>query len=464
MEQLSALDASFLYSEQPHAPSNAASIWIYDPSELPGGRVRFDDLLRHVQAHLHLVPPFRRKLARVPGGLYRPWWQDDGHFDLEYHVRHIALPSPGDWRQFCDQAARLQARPLDLTRPLWELYMIEGLDGIEDVPPGSFALMLTFHHAAIDGKASIAITDLLHTTSPGVKPPPEEPPWMPEAEASGWELLARSTLQAGVGPLRSIRNIRPLPPGLNRPLRTPPQDSFVMAPPTRFNGRISPHRVLDARFFDFEEVRRARTAVPGATVNDVALAVFGGALRQYLGSVGELPVTTMRAMTPVSVRDETAGSQMGNRLSAMVVSLATDVADPLERLAAVTSSTKAAKELSKAAGAQDASDLLDIVPAGLLGTGIRLANAFGRFGTASMVNTVVSNVAGPREPKYLLGARMVRSTGTGPVADGMGLINYVTTYTNQAMFGFTACRAMMPDPERYAKRIEQSFEELVDHA
>ena len=162
MQQLSGQDASFIYSERPHAPTHITSISIYDPSTAPGGPVTFKGILGHLEARLHLARAFRQKLVRVPADLDHPYWVEDADFDLEYHVRHIALPKPGDWRQFCIQAARLHARPLDLSQPLWEMYVIEGLDNVEGVPPGSFAFVLKIHHAAVDGKSGIEMITAIH--------------------------------------------------------------------------------------------------------------------------------------------------------------------------------------------------------------------------------------------------------------------------------------------------------------
>ncbi len=200
MQQLSGLDASFVYSESAHAPTHVTSILIYDQSTAPKGEVTFKGILEHIEQRLHLAHAFRRRLVRVPFDLDHPYWIEDGEFDLEYHVRHIALPKPGDWRQFCIQTARLHARPLDLARPLWEMYVIEGLDGVEGVPKGSFGVVLKVHHAAIDGMAGVELITAIQDQTPdaGPPPPPAEP-WAPErvptvgraAVASGGEQPAR---------------------------------------------------------------------------------------------------------------------------------------------------------------------------------------------------------------------------------------------------------------------------------
>jgi WS/DGAT/MGAT family acyltransferase len=240
--------------------------------------------------------------------------------------------------------------------------------------------------------------------------------------------------------------------------------TFAAVPTTRFNAPITPQRVLDTCFVELDALKAARKAVEGATVNDVALTIFGGALRTYLGEIGELPTASLRAMTPVALRTAAGGNEIGNRLSAMVVSLASDVEDPLARLEAVTASTRAAKATAEAMGPSDMSELLGFVPTAMISPGARLASRMSRLGLPGPFNTVVSNVAGSPEVLYLAGAKLVRSTGGGPVVDGLGLINYMTSYAGTAAFGFTACREQLPDPERYTDAILRAFDALCGSA
>jgi diacylglycerol O-acyltransferase / wax synthase len=464
MQQLSGQDASFIYTERSHAPTHITSIGIYDQSTAPNGVVTFKGILEQLEHRLHLARAFRQKLVRVPGDLDHPWWVEDAEFDLEYHVRHIALPKPGDWRQFCIQTARLHARPLDLSRPLWELYVVEGLDHVEGVPPGAFGVVLKVHHAAVDGKSGVEMITAMQSQAPDeAPPPPPDVPWQPEQDPSSWQLSSRAWANAFTVPGRSARLAGKLVPGLGRAARLQRgQDgaSLGIAPATRFNGPVTPHRVIDACFFQFADLKPMRNTVPGSTVNDVALAILGGALRQYLSDAGELPEAPLRAMTPVSVRTEAEKGDLGNQVSAMVVSLATNVADPVERLAAVHASTKSSKELTAAVGARTLTDLSQLAPGALIGLGSRLSGQFARRGLTRAVNTVVTNVPGPRQPLYFAGAELIRSYGAGPVVDGMGLINIVTSYEKQFVLSFTGDRGMMPDPGHYADCIRASFDAL----
>ena len=207
MKQLSPTDGWQLFLETPNAPNQVAALGIYDPSTALSGRVTFKDVLRHVERRLYLAPPFRRTLVKVPLGLDEPYWIEDARFDLEYHVRHSALPRPGSWRQLAAQAARLHSQPLDLSRPPWEIYMIEGVDGIDGVPSGSFAVLIKLHHAAIDGIAGNQLITAIHDHSPELDETEFDDPWQPEAVPSDWQLLALAGLHNLLLPVRIGRVI-----------------------------------------------------------------------------------------------------------------------------------------------------------------------------------------------------------------------------------------------------------------
>src|SRR4051794_31251893 len=205
MKQLSGMDASFVYFETPNAPGHIFSVWIYDQSSAPGGKITFKQILDHVGRRLHVSRTFRQRLVEVPLGLDHPYWIEDPDFDLEYHVRHIALPRPGDWRQFCIQVARLHSRPLDRGRPLWEMYVIEGLDNVAGLPAGSFAIMTKIHHAAVDGVTLLEITSALNETPPHTPAPEPATQWRPEREPTSLELLSRAALNGASRPMRLVR-------------------------------------------------------------------------------------------------------------------------------------------------------------------------------------------------------------------------------------------------------------------
>jgi WS/DGAT/MGAT family acyltransferase len=466
MEQLSAQDASFVYLETPHTPMHIGSVGIYDPSTAPGGFVRFKDILRFIESRLQGARSFRQRLVRVPFDVDHPYWIEDPEFDLEFHVRHIALPKPGDWRQLCIQVARLHSRPMDLTKPLWEFTVVEGLDNIPGLPPGCFALVSKVHHAAIDGMSGVEMSAAVHDLDPSMTAPPKPDTWKPENMPRVAELLTRSYFNNLLQPMRIAETIGRSLPGMARLAVQAGKGDVSLkntrpAPKTRFNGKVSAHRVWDAVPYKLAEVRAVKDVIPGATVNDVILTVVGGALRTYLLDKGELPGETLTAMAPISVRQEGEKAALGNLVSAMVVGLGTHVADPLERLRFVHQEAVNSKAMTNAVGAKNLADYSQLIPAGLAGLGARL---YTRIGAANMhapaFNCVVTNIPGPRVPLYFCGAKMLAMYGTAPVFDSMGLINPVYSYGDTIAVSFTADRDMLPDPDNYAAALRQSFEDL----
>lgn len=465
MQQLSGMDASFLYFETGNAPTHIGSFAIYDQSTAPGGRVTFKGILGNVERRLHLARCFRQRLVKVPLDADHPYWIEDPDFDLEFHVRHIALPQPGDWRQLCIQTARIHARPLDLSRPLWEIYVIEGLNHVDGVPPDSFAVLTKIHHAAIDGVSGAELTAALHDTRPDAEPPPPDEEWRPERVPSFLELAARTAANNIRQPFRFARVMSQTIPPIARVLRSDSSEEVEAAGPvprTRFNGTVSPHRVVEGRVFSLEGIRDIRKRVPGATVNDVVLTVCSGALRRYLQHHGELPHESLVAMAPISVRSDEQRGSAGNQISAMAVTLFTQVADPLERLAKVQRGTQGSKATAEALGARTMTDITQVLPGSLSGLAARL---YSRLGLANRVkpflNTVITNVPGPQLPLYFTGAKMVGLYGMGPVMDGMGLIHPVFSFSGRISISVTACRGQMPDPSFYAECLQASFDELL---
>ncbi|WP_293989009.1 wax ester/triacylglycerol synthase family O-acyltransferase [Sphingomonas sp.] len=466
MQQLSAMDASFVYMETPHTPMHIGSVGIYDPSTAPGGFVRFKDILSFIEQRLPGARSFRQRLVRVPFDVDHPYWIEDPEFDIEFHVRHIALPKPGDWRQLCIQVARLHSRPMDLTKPLWEFTVVEGLDNIPGLPPGCFALVSKVHHAAIDGMSGVEMSAAVHDLDASMKPPEKPDDWAPENMPRVADLLTRSYFNNLLQPMRIAETIgRSLPGMAKLAVQAGKGDVSLKntrpAPKTRFNGKVSAHRVWDAVPFKLAEVRAIKEAVEGATVNDVIIAVVGGALRSYLKGKGELPKETLTAMAPISVRQEGEKAALGNLVSAMVIGLGTQIEDPLERLRFVHDDAVNSKAMTNAVGAKTLADYSKLIPSGLAGLGARL---YTRVGAANMhapaFNCVVTNVPGSRVPLYFAGARMVAMYGTAPVFDSMGLINPVYSYGDTIAVSFTADRDMLPDPDVYADALRSSFEAL----
>ena len=471
MEQLQGMDASFVAMETPSSPMHIGSILIYDPSTAPGGFVRFKDILRFYEERMRFSKTMRQKLVKVPFNVDYPYWVEDADFDLEYHVRHVALPSPGDWRQLNIQAARVFARPLDLSRPPWEMTVVEGLDNVPGIPKGSYAIVSKVHHSAIDGMSGIDLMQALHTPTPSVAPPNEPDNWKGEKYPNRVGMFAKGYVRAWLNPIRQMGVSAQAVPGIYRAAKGMIKGEFglkaaIEAPKTRFNTKISPHRVVDGRIFELSHIKALRSLVEGAKVNDVMLTIIGGGLNKYLTHHNDLPKTTMTAMAPISVRSEGEKNSMGNQVSAMIAPLGTHISDPKARMEYVFDQTSRSKEMTSALGARQMTEASKVSPALFMALGAQL---YSRLGVANymarpVINTVVTNVPGPPVPIYQAGAKLVSMQGLLCLLDGMALGHVVQSYVKEATITFTADRDVMTDPEFYAQCIWESFEEMAELA
>jgi diacylglycerol O-acyltransferase / wax synthase len=467
MQQLSGQDASFVYMETANTPMHIGSVGIYDPSTAPNGFVRFKDILEFIGDRLGGAKSFRERLVRVPFDLDHPYWIQDPDFDIEYHVRHIALPAPGDWRQLCIQVARLHSRPMDLTKPLWEFNIVEGLDNIEGLPKGCFALVAKVHHAAIDGMSGVEMSAAVHDLSPDKSNRFPDTDWKADDKPGIADLLISGYFNALRQPQKYLETVARSVPGMARLASELTKGELSIAgasvpPKTRFNAKVSSHRVFDGVPFPLSDVRAIKEALPGATVNDAILAIIGGGLRHYLLATGDLPDQSMTAMAPISVRQEGEKAALGNLVSAMVVSLGTHIADPIERLTHIHNDAVNSKGLTNAVGARTLTDYSQLIPSGLAGLGARLYTRLGVANAmAPVFNVVATNVPGSRVPLYFCGAKMIKMYGLGPIFDSMGLINTIYSYVDEIAISFTCDRDMMPDPQEYAKALQTSFDELL---
>jgi WS/DGAT/MGAT family acyltransferase len=478
MKQLSGADSMFLQFERGNNFMHVASLAIYDPSTAPGGGVRFKDVLRFFASRLEQFPQFRRRLVTVPLALDRPYWIEDSGFDVEFHVRHIALPHPGDWRQLCIQVARLHSRPLDRSKPLWEAYVIEGLHNVPGVPPGSFALYCKMHHAIIDGESGTELLKALHSLSP-------EPIFDDGAELGGFtadreprlpELYSRALVNnlerlpslarfsfdtarrlAGVG-AGAVGGLAGIGANLLPQLRTLLSGDLSplvskLPPQTRFSGSVSAHRVFEAVGLPFADFKAIRAAVEGATLNDIFLGIVGGALNKYLGAKGELPDSSMIAMVPMTLRGADKGGDRGNQVGFTLMPVYSEVSDPIERLQAISESSVTSKRVTDAVGKELARDLLEHLPPPVSETLLRNVKLPG-------VGLIVSNVRGPDVPLYMAGARLVNYSPISIAIDGMGLNVTGFSYAGTMWICAVSCREMLPDPAFFAECLRASFGEL----
>lgn len=465
MKQLSPVDSIFVYNERLNAPLHISPITIYDPRTAKNGVVSFQDVLETFSSRLQLSPVFRRKLVKVPLNLDNPYWVETQDFDLEYHVRHQALPKPGNMRQLNNLLARLHSRPLDLNRPPWEAYFIEGLDGIEGFPSGCFAMYLKIHHSAIDGATGNQIIEALHDLSPDPGHITKEDHWTAEEDPGPLALLGRSYINLLKQPTKVVTLVKHSLESLNLPAdigqKKNERADHQIREKTRFNHSVSPHRVVGSWHTRLDRIKAIKNTVADCTVNDVLLAIVSGALRHYLDAKGELPDSSLIAGVPISTRThKEVNTSGGNAVSGMRLSLRTDIADPLERLIMINADAVASKVYANAVGAQRLVDIAESIPSSIAALGMRIVSATGLGARNPVIHTIVTNVPGLQAPIYMRGAEALLWLGAGPLMDGMGLFNCINSYNGVVAIAFVSDRDMMPDPELYSACIEESFREL----
>ncbi len=466
MDQLSPQDAQFLYMESSDNLTHVTSISVLDPSTVPGGKVvRFRDILAHIETRLHMSPLFKRRLVHVPLELDFPYWVDDEHFDLEYHVRHGRLPEPGDWRQFCIHMARYHSRPLDMNRPLWEMFVVEGLDNIDWLPKGSYAIATKIHHAAVDGKSIVdffaSLADIDNKGTPAVplnmaklhRSP--QPGLLDMAVRGAWHTV-RSPIGLADAAMRSAPALYNL---AHNALSSQKQDKAPV-PDVRFNRPVSPQKVFDAKVFPLEELKAVRKAVPGSTINDVILTICGGGLRRYLQKHDELPEDSLVAWVPINARQDKSANpdSPGNKVAAMTAPVGTNVENPIERLKGIYAATQKSKAAKSGMSARIMTDLSQHVPSSTQVIASRLVLRAGM--TKRMCNLFVSNVPGPQVPLYMNGALQVGSFGMAPLVNGMGLFIATPSYNGKVTFNVTSTRDIMPDIDFFVECLEKALADL----
>jgi WS/DGAT/MGAT family acyltransferase len=462
VRQLTAVDQQFLALEDSRHYGHVGGLAILDPSTASGGELTLIDLQNLIEKRLPLVPPFRWRLNEVPFNLDYGYWIEDPEFDLEFHVREIALAPPGTDAQLAEQVARIFSRALDRSRPLWELYLIHGL------PSGRVAVMSKIHHAVIDGMSGAEILGALLDLTPEARDAPAPLP-RPGAKPSRFEMLARGLLGVPRYPLRLLGSVpRALPnvdevpslggiPGLNRVGRALGTAQRVLGrggvvgrldltpPRTSFNGRVSAHRRFAFGRLSLQTVKDIKNA-HGYTVNDVVVSICAGAVRRWLEEHDELPNEPLVAQIPVSVRSEEQRGTFGNRILLMTAPLYTDVNDPVERLRLTHDALMEMKERHRALPADLLQDANQFIPPALFSRAARLTFTLSASKRSHPAwNLVVSNVPGPQFPLYMAGARLEAQYPISVVTDGMGLNITVMSYCGQLHFGIVADREQMPD-------------------
>jgi WS/DGAT/MGAT family acyltransferase len=425
------------------------------------------------------MPLMRQRLVEVPLGLGRPYWADDPHFDIEFHLRELALPAPGNREQLGEQVARIHARPLDRSRPLWEAYVITGL------ADGKAAFYTKVHHAAIDGVSGEEILETIMDVTPEPRVvPPEDEPFVPRRLPSTVGLLSRGVRSLALNPVEILRTVPKslgyldeLPGAANFPgahllsatagtvgrvlgQARHPGGRDLHAPRTPFNGPITAHRRFSYGSVPLEDVKRVKAALD-MTVNDVVMTLTAAALRRWLLDHDALPGSPLVVAVPASIRLEEEGGAYGNQVSVMVAALPTQIADPVERAHATRDAMRDAKQHFEAQPASLVQDLSTVIPTAMSGL---FARALFRLATVPGVlfNLFVSNVPGPQLPLYVAGARAEGLYPVSAVTDWTGGLNITLfSYDGHLDFGLIACREMVPDVWNLVGYLQDALEELL---
>jgi diacylglycerol O-acyltransferase len=455
-DRLTGLDSSFLHLERGPAHMHVASTTLFD-----GPAPDYVELRDHIASRLHLVPRFRQKLAFVPLGQGRPRWIDDPHFNIEYHLRHTALPPPGGEDRLRTLAARIFSQRLDRSKPLWEMWLVDGVAG------DRFALVTKSHHCLVDGVSGVDITTVLFDASAEAEPLGEPPPWTPEPEPSGAQLLGEALVERATTPGEIVRGVRAVLRGPRQVARAAVDaleaaGTFARAglgaPSSPFNVEIGPYRRFATVRADLDEIKRIKNEA-GGTVNDVVLAVVSGALGTYLRGRGHSTHDLeLRAMVPISVRTADERGALGNRVSSFMAPLPVGVSDPIERLHAVSRTMGDLKQSKQAVGATLLTELTDFAPPTITGQAARLQSRQRFF------NLVVTNVPGPQFGLYLMGRRLEAIFPMVPLAKRQAVCFGIMSYDGQVNFGLIGDYDAMADLEVLAGDLEAALEELSEAA
>jgi WS/DGAT/MGAT family acyltransferase len=464
MKRLSGLDATFLYLETPEMHMHVIGVLLLDTTTMAGG-YSFDKVRKMVEDRIHLMPSFRRRLVTVPFGLGHPVWIDDPAFDVENHLMRIGAPPPGDQRALAEVAGEIASRQLDRSRPLWEMWVVEGLEG------GQAAIVTKMHHATIDGASGADVMVQLLDLTPEVadKPKPDRP-FLGERKPGDLQLLASALMTQLANPVRiagamgrAAGNAAKMVRAMTRRGDTPTAAPFL-APRLRMSGALTPHRSVafgQASLDDLKEIKNAF----GAKVNDVVLAIATHALRSYLQSIDELPDKPLVAACPISVRKEGVERDSANQVSNMLVPLPVQMESPASQLEFIIEATKRSKELANAIGAETLMDWAEFLAPRLFTTAMRVYSG-SRLPDLHppALNCIVSNVPGPPVPLYTAGARILAIYPMGPLLPGAGVNITILSNMGNVDFGVIACRDTVPEIWRISDGLAEGVQLLLKAA
>src|SRR5437763_2999997 len=458
--RLTGLDASFLHLENGGAHMHVAGVMLFD-----GDPPAYEELVRATEARPHVVPRDRQKLACVPRGQGRPRWVDDPHLNLRSHIRRTSLPPPGSEHQLRALAGRVCSQPLDRDKPLWEMWLVEGLEPGPDGP--RFGVLSNTHHALVDGVSGVDIASVLFDTSPDPPEASQPPPWTARPEPSSAQLLGEALLERATVPREAARSVRALLRGPRQVARATGEAAVGvgamawagMRPPpsSPYNVDIGPHRRFNWVRASLADVKAIKNSL-GGTVNDVVLATVAGGLRRHMERRGAEQVESLRAMVPVSVRSDDERGNLGNRVAAMMAPLPVSEEDPQRRLATIAAAMQGIKRSGQAVGAQVLTELSGFAPPTLMAQGSRLVS------TKRLFNVVVTNVPGPQFPLYLLGRELRDIYPMVPLAKGQALGIAIMSYNGRMNFGLLGDWDAMPDLDEFAAGVQSSLAALASAA
>lgn len=459
IKPISGMDATFLYGETPTSPMHVGSLAIIE------GSLEFETFKERIRSRIHLIPKMRQRLISVPLSVDYPYWVDDPNFDIDLHINRIALPKPGSWKELRAVASDIFSDHLDKARPLWSFTFIEGLDNMSQVPSGSVAILSKMHHVAVDGMGGQGILGILFDLS---KNPPKDKPaplFKPAALPNELSLVLKSTVSFAKDPFKFPRLIgetitSTVKAGvLSRAQRLQLPTAPFTAPPTSINGIISARRKWNATLLSLARVKHLKRVME-TTLNDVLLAICAGALRRYFLEKDALPHKPLVAMVPVSTRSKEGGTE-GNQISSMLIQLATNIEDPIERLETIHENTIRGKTYQGALGAKTLANMAEAVPFGIAN---QAAQLYSRFHLSELHNPVmnltITNVPGPSIPMYLSGHKLQSIIGMAPIIDGMGLLITILSYNGEITISSTSDAKSMPDLNNFNRYILESANEL----
>ena len=455
-EPLTGLDSWFLYGERHEAPLHIGATYIFEGApRVKGGRGALG-LARTIEERLHLVPRYRQKVMWLPGNLGNPVWVDDPDFDLSYHVRRAALPSPGDDATLRDYTARIFARPLDLDKPLWEMTVVEGLSG------GRVAVVNKVHHAMVDGISTVDLATLLLDSDPEPTKYQKPRKWKARPAPTQGDLVRR--IAADLSPLDALKKLAQLRPQeiVETIMRSPWSGGLQLAlawlrpgSPMFFNERIGPHRRVHSVKVPLQDLKDVKTAF-GGTVNDVVLAVIGEAIGRWLEERGEAVPDVLRVFAPVSVRDDSYRYKLGNLVSGMVVEVPLSPMTPQKRLTLVTAVTGDLKRSRQAVAAHTLSNLANFAPATIQALAGRVVTSQAQWSRQSVINLVATNIPGPQFPFYTGGAELLDIWPLVAIYHSLGLNVAIVSYNGSVHFGLLADRDLVPDLDEFGRHLGEA--------